>query len=90
MLGKLISKFSLSAFQISYYSAQSQITGVSSDKQEIRQQTSTLRAGYGGNRADTRDMLKYIVNRYGPITSFTGRYTVNVWNLTVGVPINGM
>ena len=32
------------------------------------------------------DLLRYVVKKYGPITSFTGRFQVQQWRLSIGLP----
>ena len=39
-----------------------------------------------GKGGDTIKLLQYVSKRYGPITSFTGRFQVEQWRLRVGWP----
>ena len=70
--------------QLSYYAPQCDVTVLDVDRQPNHVFEKRYH-GYGRQSERQSALMLEVTSRFGLITSFTGTYETNVWNLTVGL-----
>ncbi|XP_077996953.1 uncharacterized protein LOC144450235 [Glandiceps talaboti] len=73
------------AILISYYVDESDVTDHGGQVAGVTRGVTGLYCGYGSDLGgcDTVDILKYLQTEYGTVTSFTGTYRADKWELTL-------